>query len=366
MEYKTVVIQYEVREAWMYRIINGLMNYITEIYRVLFEVKVDPIVDQTIVVVQPETSTTATTSTTTTSTTRGTTTLTTTDTQTSSITTGTSWTSVTNPTTTRVIATITGVQTSGCSPTTYTTASTYTSIWTRSTTAQLVGTTSTSAMVTASTSSSSRVSTTNTIVYTTTGSIIGCMEYKTVVTQYEVREAWLERVVSGVMNYITQIYRLVFEIKVDPIVDQTVVVLTPTCTTTTTRVVTLTLGSRVEGCDNIGTVTIGGQVYQLPKISVVPPGSSFQIGFNPPKGCSFVRWEVVSGNVVIGDPNAQTTTITIHSDASIRAISKGTCCAAVGGVVLPTNNLTVLAPYLALLGLVTTGTVVAARRKRKA
>ena len=131
----------------------------------------------------------------------------------------------------------------------------------------------------------------------------------------------------------------------------------------------LTLTSRVESasCVNVGTVTIGaGQPPSpLPITKAIVFNIPFQVTANPPAGCSFVRWEPM-GPITIQDPNAQTTIFIVTNDIGVRAVFTGTCCARVGGVVQPTDMLAVLAPYLALIGLVTTaGIAVAVKRRRK-
>jgi hypothetical protein len=80
----------------------------------------------------------------------------------------------------------------------------------------------------------------------------------TVFTRFEVRESWLEQVTNGVFTWITQIYRLIFEIKVDPTVDQTIVVVSPTCITTTP---TTTTRVRVPA---VGGVILQANIHEVP------------------------------------------------------------------------------------------------------
>jgi hypothetical protein len=129
----------------------------------------------------------------------------------------------------------------------------------------------------------------------------------------------------------------------------------------------VTFTSRVESasCVNVGTVSIGvgAPAYQLP---ITKPLLDAQVTANPPAGCSFVKWEKVSGDYlyIVSDPNAQTITIHVDGDGTLRAVFKGGCCS-VGGAVAPTNTLTVLAPYLAMIGLVTiAATVYVIKRER--
>ena len=109
-----------------------------------------------------------------------------------------------------------------------------------------------------------------------------------------------------------------------------------------------------------------GYTYQLPNSVVFLDDQHYEIMCNPPAGCSFVRWEVAGGNIIVRDPKAQTAMVRVDSAGNLRAVYSAGCCR-VGGVIAPTNALITIAPYLALISLVaTTGVAATVKRKHKA
>ena len=167
-------------------------------------------------------------------------------------------TSITNPTTTRET-----VMTSSCGvPTTYTYEQTYTTSFITWTQSSQVGeeTSETRGLVTVS--SLVTVTTTSTTFYTTIGSTTGGTVYQTVVTEYYVRESWLETVINGLTTWIINIYNLVFGVKVDPTVDRTAVIVeecTGTAETTNPQ----------RGPS--GLQHVGGEMFTANKLAVLSP-----------------------------------------------------------------------------------------------
>jgi len=97
----------------------------------------------------------------------------------------------------------------------------------------------------------------------------------------------------------------------------------------------------------------------LPNIAGAGPGNTI-ITYHPAPGYYFVRWET-TGGCSVTNVNSNPTTLTIETSGSATAIYSKTGTG-VGGVTMPTNTLLVLAPYLALIGLVATAAVVVKRR----
>jgi len=128
---------------------------------------------------------------------------------------------------------------------------------------------------------------------------------------------------------------------------------------------TITLESRQsnDASTNLGTITLDGTTYDpLPK-DVLAISTDFQVTYNPASGFRFVRWEN-EGIVSFDDPNSQTTQAHIQDvgDVTIRAVYESI---PVGGIAIPVNKLAILAPYLALMGLVGAVTAALAVRRRK-
>ena len=135
--------------------------------------------------------------------------------------------------------------------------------------------------------------------------------------------------------------------------------------------VDITLNSRqYNGASvNLGQMLLDGQgPYNLPYNTRVPAGNH-KIRFIPPAGFYFVVWELdgvvrpfehtelnLYGSAAgLGHPDDPTVT------AIYQKIGQS---AYVGGVVLSTNTMTVLAPYLAVISLVATVGVIAVKKRR--
>jgi len=114
---------------------------------------------------------------------------------------------------------------------------------------------------------------------------------------------------------------------------------------------------------NLGTITLASTTYTLPN-GLQDPGVDFQITYNPASGFRFVRWEN-EGLVSFDDAGSRTTlarVLTDVGDVTIRAVYESI---PVGGIAIPVNKLAILAPYLALMGLVGAVTAALAVRRRK-
>jgi len=127
--------------------------------------------------------------------------------------------------------------------------------------------------------------------------------------------------------------------------------------------------------DNLATTNLGTMQFGPPVNMLVglPFGQIFgaiscSLTYNPVAGYFFVSWQT-TGGVSVNNPNAQSTTLTIDGPGTVTAVYKlpgSVAPAAVGGVILPTSTLAILAPYLALIGLVAaSGVAVAVRRRRE-
>jgi hypothetical protein len=118
---------------------------------------------------------------------------------------------------------------------------------------------------------------------------------------------------------------------------------------------------------NLGTVTIGPPVSNtyLLDVGVGLQLQNYAITYNPAAGYFFLRWET-SGQVSVSNTNTQTTTLTVTAgdiNNKVQAIYT-LSPRLVGGVIVPTNTLTVLAPYLAMIGLVTVAATVYVTKRR--
>jgi len=131
---------------------------------------------------------------------------------------------------------------------------------------------------------------------------------------------------------------------------------------------TIALESRHESDanSNLGTITFDSTTYNLPT-SFESTYENHPITYNPPPGYSFVRWEIVATGIppsYVGDPNARNTYIHLDSSTTLRAVYTGSGPSYVGGEFITVNKLAVLAPYLALLGVIgAVFSVYAARRR---
>ena len=115
---------------------------------------------------------------------------------------------------------------------------------------------------------------------------------------------------------------------------------------------------------NLGQMYLDGQgPYNLPYGTRVLAGFH-RVRFIPPAGFYFVKWESSGVTTSNEESNPNDVTFPPGNDPTITAVyQRNGLPAYVGGVVLPTNNLTVLAPYLAMIGLVATAAVAAKKRR---
>jgi len=109
-------------------------------------------------------------------------------------------------------------------------------------------------------------------------------------------------------------------------------------------------------------MTIQGKTYPLPNNLAAWYGETYQIRFDPPPGCVFVRWEVTGTANTVKEPSAQATELHVDYPGTLTAVFRGTCCS-VGGVVMPTSTYMTVAPYLAVIGLVVTAAVAVKKRR---
>jgi hypothetical protein len=116
---------------------------------------------------------------------------------------------------------------------------------------------------------------------------------------------------------------------------------------------------------NKGTITLAGKTYSLPSGLFEAPSGSFQITYNPASGFRFVRWET-EGGLSFDNSNSQTTTVNLQQETGeVTIIAVYEFATPVGGVVLPTSKLEIVAPFAALAGLiVAVSTVVVVKRRR--
>jgi hypothetical protein len=132
------------------------------------------------------------------------------------------------------------------------------------------------------------------------------------------------------------------------------------------QVFELTLDSRMDHAPFLhsqGTITLDVTTYTLPHTGSFAT-KAYLITYNPDPGFVFRSWYVDSGSCYFSDPNSQSTTLhTVETGScSVGAVydySSPGGKVAVGGVVMPANNLAVFAPYLALFGIVAAIAVIA-------
>ena len=121
---------------------------------------------------------------------------------------------------------------------------------------------------------------------------------------------------------------------------------------------------------NFGQIQMdGAPKYNLPATAPWLPGI-YSLTYYPAANY-FVKWLSSTPAITFGNPTSASTMVSIAPDAgegTITAIYQQLGSgSSVGGVIVPTNTLAALAPYLALIGLVTTaGIAVAVKRKSKA
>jgi hypothetical protein len=95
-------------------------------------------------------------------------------------------------------------------------------------------------------------------------------------------------------------------------------------------------------------INLWGSDYSLPE-SGAPFSSPSTVTYYPAAGYKFVRWE--SSDLTIGDPYSPSTTIEAAGHAPVlTAIYQK--AQAVGGISTPINKIEILAPYIALAGLI--------------
>jgi hypothetical protein len=118
-------------------------------------------------------------------------------------------------------------------------------------------------------------------------------------------------------------------------------------------------------CVNTGVIMVDNAGYNFGTTVMLARGTH-SVGLANPSGCEFVKWEF-EGGVDMGAPASagavQTFVMYVTGDGVLRQVNQGTSCCGVGGVAVPTNTLAVLAPYLALIGLVATAGVAVKKRK---
>ncbi len=124
----------------------------------------------------------------------------------------------------------------------------------------------------------------------------------------------------------------------------------------------INLQSSGSSTPNIGTITVDGTTYSLSNVIGIGAGLH-SIRYNPAAGWVFVRWES-SGPVTVSDVNAQSTQLTVAGSDGVLTAVYGSAPATVGGVVLPYNPLTVLAPYLTAIDLVAVAATVYVTKRR--
>jgi hypothetical protein len=112
---------------------------------------------------------------------------------------------------------------------------------------------------------------------------------------------------------------------------------------------------------NLGSMTVAGFQKNLPNAWALVGSGSWSLAYTPAPGYYFVKWQVV-GPIVIADPNAQSTTFTLTGDGTITAIYSNRP-PSVGGVAVPTNTFMILAPYLAMIGLIATAAIAIKKRR---
>jgi hypothetical protein len=81
--------------------------------------------------------------------------------------------------------------------------------------------------------------------------------------------------------------------------------------------IALTSEDYYKSSENYGTVIIDGKEYQLPNVAYLSWGTH-NVAFTPAEGHRFLRWEGV--NINIGDKNAQSTTIIVNGNGSLKAV----------------------------------------------
>jgi hypothetical protein len=125
------------------------------------------------------------------------------------------------------------------------------------------------------------------------------------------------------------------------------------------------LGSLEENAatSNLGIINLWSSNYSLPQ-SNAPFSSPSTATYYPAPGYKFVRWE--GYDLSIGDPYSQSTTIeALGQNAPVLTAIYQSEATAVGGISIPINKLELIAPYLALAGLIAAVSTVYVIKRRK-
>jgi PKD repeat protein len=116
---------------------------------------------------------------------------------------------------------------------------------------------------------------------------------------------------------------------------------------------------------NKGSVTFDAVTYLLPS-DVFKDPKEYEARYTPAVSTSFVRWEI-AGDVSVSDPTSEATRVIVKGSGTLTAIytSEQGYSPAVGGQLMFVNKFAILAPYLALGGLIGVGSTLYTMRKRR-
>jgi parallel beta-helix repeat protein len=84
--------------------------------------------------------------------------------------------------------------------------------------------------------------------------------------------------------------------------------------------VNLQSGQDDGSTSNLGTIVFDGSTYHLPNAAVEPSGT-YTASYNPASGYVFVSWQT-SGGITVADSSSQSTSATVSSDGTLRAVYK--------------------------------------------
>jgi PKD repeat protein len=114
-----------------------------------------------------------------------------------------------------------------------------------------------------------------------------------------------------------------------------------------------------------GSVTFDAVTYSLPG-DVSKDPKEYEARYNPSVSTSFVRWET-TGDVSVSDPNSESTKVTVKGSGTLTAMytSGQSYDPPVGGKLMFVNKFAILAPYLALGGLIGVGSALYIMRRRR-
>ncbi len=106
--------------------------------------------------------------------------------------------------------------------------------------------------------------------------------------------------------------------------------------------------------DPTGTIQFDGTQY-LDGNTVVKNLGTYSITGGPAAPNDFLRWET-SGGISVGDSNLGSTTATVSGTGTLRMVTQlpqePSTLSPVGGVTINVNKFTVVAPYIAITGIV--------------